>query len=107
MHWDEICETLVSVKLIFKKCVYNIQYVYQTILSCSLIYLAQKLISSYLSWYSWTIIYLDLHTLSITDEEEQREYESFKRFIKQQKDRQKQKYDASQGITEATQGDKT
>lgn len=57
--------------------------------------------------YSWTIIYLGLHTLSITDEEEQREYESFKRFIKLQKDRQQQKYEASQGITEATQGDKT
>uniref|UniRef100_K1R5L6 GPN-loop GTPase n=1 Tax=Magallana gigas TaxID=29159 RepID=K1R5L6_MAGGI len=41
------------------------------------------------------------------DEEEQREYESFKRFIKLQKDRQQQKYEASQGITEATQGDKT
>lgn len=52
-------------------------------------------------------IYLCLHTLSITDEEEQREYESFKRFIKLQKDRQQQKYEASQGITEATQGDKT
>lgn len=41
------------------------------------------------------------------DEEEQREYESFKRFIKLQKDRQQQKFEASQGITEATQGDKT
>ncbi|XP_061171887.1 GPN-loop GTPase 1-like [Saccostrea echinata] len=31
------------------------------------------------------------------DEEEQREYESFKNFLKQQKDRQQQKYEASQG----------
>nr|XP_022289018.1 GPN-loop GTPase 1-like [Crassostrea virginica] len=41
------------------------------------------------------------------DEEEQREYESFKRFISQQKERQQQKYEASQGDKEAHQGDKT
>ncbi|XP_022289018.2 GPN-loop GTPase 1-like [Crassostrea virginica] len=41
------------------------------------------------------------------DEEEQREYESFKRFISQQKERQQQKYEANQGDKEAHQGDKT
>ena len=43
----------------------------------------------------------------LLDEEEQREYESFKRFISQQKERQQQKYEASQGDKEAHQGDKT
>ena len=43
----------------------------------------------------------------LLDEEEQREYESFKRFISQQKERQQQKYEANQGDKEAHQGDKT
>ncbi|XP_062606294.1 GPN-loop GTPase 1-like [Saccostrea cucullata] len=39
----------------------------------------------------------EFRTAPEEDEEEQREYESFKNFLKQQKDRQQQKYEASQG----------
>jgi hypothetical protein len=35
--------------------------------------------------------------MCFADEEEQREYESFRRFIAQQKERQQQKYEANQG----------
>ena len=48
-----------------------------------------------------------IQILFLLDEEEQREYESFKRFISQQKERQQQKYEANQGDKEAHQGDKT